>query len=243
MRSTGLCGALRLVPRQFGCNDAQLARIGRPASPRQLSIIACPLRRAGLSSVPNRGVSMLEFFLRSPHGLARARSSSAGPYLDDFAVALRELGYCRRIGAWCITYAVHLGLWATANDVSLKTLDDESLTAFLAHLPRWGIGRLRGIFSGLTARGRAWRRSSSQCSNGSTGSTTDDCSSRSVTFHRRSSKRCTTKGRNVRPERSNSTKRVSGNPGAVHGSLLEWLVLLASNQPTPIGVGSRRGPG
>ena len=79
---------------------------------------------------------MLEFFLRSPHGLARARSSSVGPYLDDFAVALRELGYCRRIGAWCITYAVHLGLWATAHDVSLETLDDEGLTAFLAHLPR-----------------------------------------------------------------------------------------------------------
>jgi hypothetical protein len=57
---------------------------------------------------------MLEFYLRSPRGLARARSSSAGPYLDDFAVALRELGYCWRIGAWCITYAVHLGLWATA---------------------------------------------------------------------------------------------------------------------------------
>jgi site-specific recombinase XerD len=31
---------------------------------------------------------------------------------------------------------VHLGLWATANDVPLETLDDEGLTAFLAHLPR-----------------------------------------------------------------------------------------------------------
>ena len=29
---------------------------------------------------------MLEFFLRSSHGLARARSSSVGPYFDDFAV-------------------------------------------------------------------------------------------------------------------------------------------------------------
>ena len=32
---------------------------------------------------------MLEFFLRSSHGLARARSSSVGPYLDDFAAASR----------------------------------------------------------------------------------------------------------------------------------------------------------
>lgn len=79
---------------------------------------------------------MLELFLRSPHGLARARSSSVGPYLDDFAVALRDLGYCRKVGARCITYAVHLGLWATANDVPLETLDDEGLTLFLAHLPR-----------------------------------------------------------------------------------------------------------
>jgi hypothetical protein len=99
---------------------------------------------------------MLEFFLRSPHGLARARSSSTGPYLDDFAVALRELGYCRRIGAWCITYAVHLGLWATANDVSLETLDDEGLAAFLAHLPRrcsspsYPFGYARGFFDRKT---------------------------------------------------------------------------------------------
>ena len=35
-----------------------------------------------------------------------------------------------------ITYAVHLGLWATANDVSLEALDDEDLTAFWTHLPR-----------------------------------------------------------------------------------------------------------
>jgi len=79
---------------------------------------------------------MLEFYLRSSRGLARARSSSVGPYLDDFSVTLRDLGYCWRIGAGCITYAVHLGLWATANDVSLRTLDDEDRTAFLAHLPR-----------------------------------------------------------------------------------------------------------
>ena len=79
---------------------------------------------------------MLDFYLRSPRGLTRARSSSVGPYLDDFAVMLRDLGYCWRIGARCITYAVHLGLWATANDVSLQSLDDEDLAAFLAHLPR-----------------------------------------------------------------------------------------------------------
>ena len=79
---------------------------------------------------------MLELFLRSPQGLARSRSSSVGPYLDDFAVALGALGYSRKVGARYIAYAVHLGQWATANDVPLETLDDEGLTAFLRHLPR-----------------------------------------------------------------------------------------------------------
>ena len=79
---------------------------------------------------------MLEHFLRSEHWLARARSSSAGPYLDGFAASLEEIGYCQRVGAWCITYAVHLGLWAAAEGVCIGALDDEVVRAFLAHLPR-----------------------------------------------------------------------------------------------------------
>ena len=63
---------------------------------------------------------MLELYLRSAHGLARARSSLVGSYLDDFAAALHEIGYCRRIGAWCISYAVHLGLWAAAEGVCTR---------------------------------------------------------------------------------------------------------------------------
>ena len=67
---------------------------------------------------------MLEFYLRSARGFARARSSLVGRYLDGFAAALRELGYCRLIGQWCITYAVHLGLWAAAEGIALGALDD-----------------------------------------------------------------------------------------------------------------------
>ena len=78
---------------------------------------------------------MLEHFLKSPYWLARARSSSVGPYLDGFASALKEFGYCQRIGAWCITYAVHLGLWAAAKDVRIAALDEGFVRAFLAHLP------------------------------------------------------------------------------------------------------------
>ena len=82
---------------------------------------------------------------------------------------------------------------------------------------------------------KALRRLSSRHSNGSTGSTTEGCSSRSVISRRRSSKRCTTKGRRVRPRRLDSTKRVSGIPGAVHnanGLSLGW-VQSSSRTPSP----------
>ena len=78
---------------------------------------------------------MLEFYLRSAHGLARARSSLVGSYLDDLATALHEIGYCRRIGAWSISYAVHLGLWAAAEGVCIGALGEGAVSAFLAHLP------------------------------------------------------------------------------------------------------------
>lgn len=98
---------------------------------------------------------MLEYFLRSAHWLARARSSPVGLYLDGFAAALREIGYCRRVGAWCITYAVHLGLWAAAEDVRIGALDEGTVGAFLAHLPRC---RCPGNRAGLhaVARSRTW---------------------------------------------------------------------------------------
>ena len=79
---------------------------------------------------------MLERYLQSARGIARARSSLVGPYLDGFAAALRELDYCRAVGRWCITYAVHLGLWAAAEDVPLGALDEGAVRAFLVHLPR-----------------------------------------------------------------------------------------------------------
>ena len=79
---------------------------------------------------------MLEFYLRSTRGITRARSSLIGLHLDGFAAALRELGYCRLVGQWCITYAVHLGLWLAAEDVALGALDEGAVQAFLAHLSR-----------------------------------------------------------------------------------------------------------
>ncbi len=78
---------------------------------------------------------MLEFFLQG-HGLARARSSEVAEYLDGYATTLREIGYCKRVAKWCITYALHLGRWAAAEGVPVTALNDSSLNAFLAHLPR-----------------------------------------------------------------------------------------------------------
>lgn len=98
---------------------------------------------------------MLELYLRSAHGLARARSSLVGSYLDGFAAALHQLGYCRRIGAWCITYAVHLGLWAAGEGVCISALDEPAVDAFLAHLPRC---RCPGLHAGLHAAARSRTR-------------------------------------------------------------------------------------
>ena len=95
---------------------------------------------------------MLECYLQSTRGIARARSSLVGPYLDGFAVALQELGYCRLVGQWCITYAVHLGLWAAAEGVPLGALDEGAVRAFLAHLCRC---RCPGHRAGLHGVARA----------------------------------------------------------------------------------------
>jgi len=95
---------------------------------------------------------MLELYLRSARAIARARSSLVGSYLDGFAAALRELGYCRQVGRWCITYAVHLGLWAAAEDVPIGALDEGAVRAFLAHLSRC---RCPGQRAGLHALARA----------------------------------------------------------------------------------------
>src|SRR5438046_2519015 len=100
---------------------------------------------------------MLEFYLQSARGIARARSSLVGPYLDGFAAALRELGYCRLVGHWCITYAVHLGLWAAAEGVPLGALEEGAVRAFLAHLARCRCpGHRAGLHSVARARTRVF---------------------------------------------------------------------------------------
>ena len=95
---------------------------------------------------------MLECYLQSARGIARARASLVGPYRDGFAVALQELGSCRLVGQWCITYAVPLGLWAAAAGVPLSALDEGAVRAFLAHLSRC---RCPGHRAGLHGVARA----------------------------------------------------------------------------------------
>jgi site-specific recombinase XerD len=98
---------------------------------------------------------MLEDFLQSAHWLARARSSPVGPYLDGFAAALRESGYCPKVGGTCITYGVHLGVWAAAEGVRPAALDEDVVRAFLAHLSRC---RCPGHRAGRHARAGARAR-------------------------------------------------------------------------------------
>jgi len=94
---------------------------------------------------------MLKYFLRSAYWLTRARSSPVGSYLDGFATTLREIGYCKRIGTGCITYAVHLGLWAAAEGLRIEDLDEAGVGAFLGHLSRC---HCPGSHAGLHAAGR-----------------------------------------------------------------------------------------
>jgi len=79
---------------------------------------------------------MLEWFLRATCMLDRFRSSPAGPYLDGFAVAMRELGYCSRIGASYIGHAVHLSVWAETAGLSITALHEGAMDAFEAHLSK-----------------------------------------------------------------------------------------------------------
>ena len=94
--------------------------------------------------------------------------------------------------------------------------------------PRRSSGSSRPRSSGATARGATLKKLSSRPSNGSTGSITDDCSNRSDTFLRLSSKRCTMNDTERRPWRSDSTNGVSGKDGAVQAdSAIAVVISLA----------------
>jgi hypothetical protein len=126
------------------------------ARPRRLSITEVSFSQGRDDPDPStEEETMLEYFLRSAYWLARARSSPVGSYLDGFAAALREIGYWKRIGTWCITYAVHLGIWATGEDVRIGDLDEETVSAFLAHLSRCRCPGNRAGFHAV-ARLRTW---------------------------------------------------------------------------------------
>ena len=92
-------------------------------------------------------------------------------------------------------------------------------------LPRRSTACSRPKSSGRTVRGEASKRLSSQHS---TGSTTEGSSNRSATSPRPSSSSCTMQGKwnnRTRPWRSDSTKRASGIPGAIHSCVTTELVL------------------
>ena len=79
---------------------------------------------------------MLEFFVRAPYARQRFRSSPVGSFVEGFATALREFGYCKRIGVSVLGHAVHLGVWALRKGRPASALDERAVDAFVAHLPR-----------------------------------------------------------------------------------------------------------
>ena len=86
--------------------------------------------------------------------------------------------------------------------------------------PRPSTGSTRPRRSGGAGRGATSSRSSSPRSNGSTGSTTGDCWSRSETFRRPKPKRAIMRRPRVTPWRRDLNETASGKPGAVHPALI-----------------------
>jgi hypothetical protein len=78
----------------------------------------------------------------------RPRNGNRPQHRDGVCGARVRFAY----GGWCITYAVHLGVWAAAEDVALGALDEGAVRAFLAHLARC---RCPGHRAGLHGVARA----------------------------------------------------------------------------------------
>ena len=77
---------------------------------------------------------MLENCFKRPHTLAAFRASPAGPHLDDYAAVLFKKGHPRAVVCAHLRAAVHLGRWASVQDLSLSAIDEESINEFEEHL-------------------------------------------------------------------------------------------------------------
>ncbi len=86
---------------------------------------------------------MLTTYFKHPFTLRKLRSGPAGPYLDDFASQLMQVGYCRyRIRAY-LRGAGRFSAWAANAGLTIDTLGSQALAQFRRFLESQGRLRYR----------------------------------------------------------------------------------------------------
>ncbi len=76
--------------------------------------------------------AMLESYFAAERTLTKLRSGVTGPFIDEFAKALRESGYARQTGRVYLREVRHLGAWMELEGVALASLDEDGLDGFSA---------------------------------------------------------------------------------------------------------------
>ncbi|MFC2173061.1 site-specific integrase [Acidobacteriota bacterium] len=96
---------------------------------------------------------MLELYFEAPFTLNRLREGPSGPYIDGFALHLKQDGYSWWTGRGFLRSAAHLGLFAEFKAIGLEAFDSKALKAFKRHLPYCRCPRSNGGTTGDAVRG------------------------------------------------------------------------------------------
>src|SRR3954470_9169645 len=76
---------------------------------------------------------MLEKLYTCPFAAPRLRSSPLGLWLDSFVVQLDDLGYTPWSCRSNVVLAADLGRWMADRDLSVSSLDEAAIDAYLEH--------------------------------------------------------------------------------------------------------------
>lgn len=75
---------------------------------------------------------MLESYFVAARTVTKLRSGPTGPFIDEFAGALREAGYARHTARQYLPEVTQLGAWMEAESVALASLNEDALDRFAA---------------------------------------------------------------------------------------------------------------
>jgi hypothetical protein len=77
---------------------------------------------------------MLETYFAAPKTLARLRAGPSGAYIDGFAAALEQDGYCHAAAQRYLRAAAHLGHFLERQGGRLADIDGSTAGAFFGHM-------------------------------------------------------------------------------------------------------------